>query len=55
VPEQYGNWNFHLGVQYYNMINNRLLLAQQLVGSVGPTSAGERNFVVGFAGIGLNF
>jgi hypothetical protein len=54
VPKPFGGWNFHLGVQYYNMVNNNLLLAQQLVGSAGGGS-GHRNFAIGFAGIGLNF
>ena len=55
IPKQFGNWDFHLGVQYYNMLNDKLLLAQTFVGSVGPKSAGERNVVTGFAGFGLNF
>jgi len=27
VPKQYGSWNIHFGVQYYHLINDRLLLA----------------------------
>jgi hypothetical protein len=56
IPKQYGAWNFHLGVQYYHLINDRLLLAQRLIGSAGgPGSRGLRDVVVGFAGIGINF
>jgi hypothetical protein len=54
VPRQYGNWNIHYGVQYYHIINDRLLLAQRLIGSAEGGS-GHRDVVVGFAGIGLNF
>lgn len=54
VPKQYGNWNFHLGFQYYHLINNKLLLAQTLIGSAG-TGPGHRDVVVGLGGIGLNF
>lgn len=55
IPKQYGNWNFHLGVQYYNLLNDQLLAAQQIIGSVGPNSSGKRNVVTGFAGFGMNF
>ncbi len=54
VPKQYGNWNIHFGVQYYHLINNRLLLAQTLIGTAG-TGPGHRDVVVGLCGFGLNF
>jgi hypothetical protein len=54
VPKQYGNWNFHIGFQYYHLINNNLLVAQTLIGSAGGGS-GHRDIVVGMGGIGLNF
>jgi hypothetical protein len=54
VPKQYGSWNLHFGFQYYHVINNRLLLAQTLIGSAG-TGPGHRDVVVGLGGIGLNF
>lgn len=55
IPKRYGSWNFHFGIQYYHMVNDQLLVAQQLVGSADPGTAGHRDFVVGFGGIGLNF
>jgi hypothetical protein len=55
VSKRFGAWNFHVGVQYYNMINDNLLVAQQLDGAVSPGSSGHRNFVVGLAGFGINF
>jgi hypothetical protein len=54
VPRQYGNWNIHYGVQYYHIINDKLLLAQTLIGSAGGGS-GHRDIIVGMGGIGLNF
>jgi hypothetical protein len=54
VPKQYGAWNFHIGVQYYHMANDNLLLAQRLIGSAGG-GAGHRDFAVGFGDVGLNF
>jgi len=54
MPKAWGGWNFHLGVQYYHMINDQLLVAQQLIGTAGGGS-GHRDFVVGFAGLGVNF
>ncbi len=54
VPKQYGNWNIHFGVQYYHLINDRLLLAQTLIGSAG-TGPGHRDVVVGLGGFGVNF
>jgi len=54
VPKQYGSWNIHFGVQYYHLINDRLLLAQTLIGSAG-TGPGHRDVVVGLGGFGVNF
>jgi hypothetical protein len=55
MPKSLGGWNFHVGAQYYDMINNNLLVAQQLIGSTSTRSRGHRNFVLGMAGIGVNF
>jgi len=54
MPRQYGSWNIHAGFQYYHIINNRLLLAQTLIGSAG-TGPGHRDVVVGLAVFGVNF
>ena len=54
VPKRYGSWNFHFGLQYYHEVNNKLLVAQTLLGTAG-TGSGHRDIAVGFAGIGLNF
>jgi len=54
VSKAYGAWDFHFGVQYYNEVNNQLLVAQQLLGTAGSGS-GHRNIVVGFAGVGMHF
>lgn len=50
IPAKFGAWHADVGVQYYHMINNRLVLASQLVGT-----GGHRDVVVGSAGIGFNF
>jgi hypothetical protein len=54
VSKAYGAWDFHFGGQYYNEVNNQLLVAQQLLGTAGGGS-GHRNIVVGFAGFGMHF
>ncbi len=54
IPKQYGDWSFHFGVQYYHMINDQLLVAQQILGTAGSGS-GHRDFVIGSGGISLNF
>ncbi|HVB15332.1 MAG TPA: hypothetical protein VNF04_02245 [Stellaceae bacterium] len=54
VPKQYGNWNFHIGFQYYHLINHNLVLAQTITGAAGGGS-GHRDIVTGFGGIGMNF
>lgn len=55
VPKQYGSWDFHLGMQYYHLINNNLVTAQQIIGTVSAGKPGHRDVVTGLAGIALNF
>ena len=55
VAKRYGSWNFHMGVQYYHLINDNLVLAQTLIGSAPAAGPGQRDIVTGFGGIGLNF
>jgi hypothetical protein len=50
IPAQLGHWTFHAGVQYYNMLNNELLVAQSLVGT-----GHHRDEVVFATGFGFGF
>ena len=55
IPPQYGQWSFNAGVQYYNLINDQLRNAQEVIGVVSPGSTGHRNVFVFAAGLGLHF
>lgn len=50
IPARYGNWYADAGVQYYHMLNNQLLVAQQ---DLGLTR--QRNVFAASAGIGFGF
>lgn len=46
VPASLGHWNAHAGIQYYNMLNDELIKAQQLIGT--GTHRNEFVFTLGF-------
>jgi hypothetical protein len=52
IPSQYGGWYIRGGFQYYNLINNNLVLSESE--SLGG-GASNRNIWVGFAGLGVHF
>ena len=62
VPKRYGNWYVKYGFQYYHIINDALLAAQELTAGASGISNVNGNFtqahrdtVVGFGGIGFTF
>jgi hypothetical protein len=55
IPSRYGNWYADAGVQYYNLINGKLVAAQIADGVASPGSAGNNNVWVGMIGIGFGF
>jgi hypothetical protein len=50
LPAQLGHWNYHVGIQYYNMLNNELVVAQSLLGT-----GKHRDEVVFSTGFGFGF
>jgi len=50
IPSRYGAWYADAGVQYYHLLNDQLLVAQQEIG-VHP----QRDIVTGSIGIGFGF
>jgi hypothetical protein len=50
IPARYGNWYVKDGVQWYHLINNGLVLAEQVL-----TTHTNRDPVVFFTGFGFNF
>jgi hypothetical protein len=52
IPVNYGSWYIRGGFQYYDLINNNLVLSETESLGAGHTS---RNIWVGFAGLGMHF
>ena len=50
VPKNYGNWYVRGGFQYYNLINQNLVVSE--FASIGQTN---KDIFLGFAGIGVTF
>jgi hypothetical protein len=62
IPKRLGTWNLKYGFQYYHIINDALLAAQEFTAGASGNSnmAGtfnqtERDIFVGFVGMALNF
>ena len=50
IPAQYGGWYIRGGFQYYDLINNNLVLSE-----VESVNKSNRNIWVGFVGAGVHF
>jgi hypothetical protein len=50
IPVRYGYWHADIGVSYFYLLNGNLVRAAEQLGN-----AGNRNWVVGVAGIGVQF
>jgi hypothetical protein len=55
IPPRFGNWYAKAGFQYYHIINDNLLLAQENVGTAGSVATAHKDVTVGFAGVGFSF
>jgi hypothetical protein len=62
VPKKYGSWYVKYGFQYYHIINDALLGAQELTAAAsgistvnGTFTQARRDNVIGFGGIGFTF
>ena len=55
IPSPLGHWSAKAGFQYYNFINDRLRLAQTLIGTAPAGSNGHRDAVNGFVGLSFGF
>jgi hypothetical protein len=55
VPARYGNWYVDAGIQYYNLINGKLVSAQIADGVSGRNTTGNNNVWVGSVGLGFGF
>lgn len=55
IPARYGNWYVDAGVQYYNLINGKLVAAQMLTLGTKANTEGNNNVWVGQVGIGFGF
>ncbi|HXJ02306.1 MAG TPA: hypothetical protein VNH44_13870 [Micropepsaceae bacterium] len=55
IPTPLGHWSAKAGFQYYNFINDRLRLAQTLIGTANPGSGGHNDEVNGFVGLSFGF
>jgi hypothetical protein len=55
VPGRYGKWYVKGGFQYYNIINDNLLLAQTIVGTAATFATAHEDVWVGFGGLGFSF
>lgn len=55
ITPRLGHWNAKIGFQYYNFINDRLRLAQTLIGTATPGSGGHQSEVNAFAGLSFGF
>lgn len=55
ISARYGKWYAEAGIQYYNLINGKLVAAQIADGVSGPNTTGNNNVWVGSVGIGFGF
>jgi len=67
IPTRLGNWYIKGGFQYYHLVNDALLAAQEFTGTAGSTPgavsgyafgnypSAHRDVVVGFVGTGFSF
>ncbi|HWE76639.1 MAG TPA: hypothetical protein VG328_25970 [Stellaceae bacterium] len=55
IPARYGKWYADVGIQYYNLINGKLVAAQIADGVSGTNTTGNNNVWVGSAGVGFSF
>jgi hypothetical protein len=55
IPSRLGNWYAKAGFQYYDVINDSLLLAQTFVGTATSFNTAHRDVWVGFGGVGFSF
>jgi hypothetical protein len=62
IPKRLGTWSLKYGFQYYHIINDALLAAQEFTSGASGNSAvngtfsqTERDIVVGFVGMGMTF
>jgi hypothetical protein len=55
IPKSYGNWYVKGGVQYYNLLNDSLKLAQTFTGTATSYADAHQNIAVGFVGFGFTF
>jgi hypothetical protein len=55
IPARYGNWYVDAGIQYYNLINGKLVAAQMLTLGTKANTEGNNNVWVGTVGIGFGF
>jgi hypothetical protein len=55
IPSRLGNWYVKAGVQYYNILNDSLLLAQTVVGTAPTFAAAHKEIWAWTAGLGFSF
>ena len=55
IPSRFGNWYADAGVQYYNLINGKLVAAQIADGVSSAKTRGNNNVWLATAGIGFGF
>ena len=55
ITPRLGHWNAKAGFQYYNFINDKLRLAQTLLGTATPGSAGHEDEFNAFVGLSFGF
>jgi len=55
INPRFGRWSAKLGFQYYNFINERLRLAQTLIGTADPLSGGHRDAFNGFFSLSFGY
>ena len=55
IPSRFGGWYVDAGVQYYNLINGKLVAAQMLTLGTARNTEGNNNIWVGTVGIGFGF
>jgi hypothetical protein len=55
MPASYGKWYVKGGFQYYNLLNDSLVLAQTFTGTATSYADAHKDYVVGFVGFGFTF
>jgi len=55
INARLGHWSAKAGFQYYNFINERLRLAQTLIGTADPLSDGHQDAVNGFFSLSFGY